>query len=147
LVSFFQDWWPDFPDVPIALRPRVEREFRRTCEESAVVICVSDGMRRELGEPQNAVVLHPIPTLARCETSTKGFELPLRVVYFGTLHEYGPLIESALRAFNGSDRVRLEVFGPSPLWTSGAEEEFRSCGVYHGFIPYDQLPESLQGFQ
>jgi len=49
LVSFFQDWWPDFPDVPIAFRSRVERQFRKTRADSAVAICVSDGMRRELG--------------------------------------------------------------------------------------------------
>jgi len=147
LVSFFQDWWPDFPDVPAAFRFRVEREFCRTCAESAVAICVSDGMRRELGEPQNALVLHDIPSVTRSESSMPDFKLPLRVVYFGNLAEYGPLIESALRALKGSDRVRLEIFGPSPVWTSGAEDEFRSCGVYRGFIPSDQLAESLQHFQ
>jgi glycosyltransferase involved in cell wall biosynthesis len=147
LVSFFQDWWPDFPDVPAAFRFRVEREFCRTCAASDVVICVSEGMRRELGEPQNALVLHDIPSLTRSESSMPDFKLPLRVVYFGNLVEYGPLIESALRALNGSDRVRLEVFGSSPAWTSGTEDEFRSCGVYRGFIPSDQLADSLQGFQ
>jgi glycosyltransferase involved in cell wall biosynthesis len=147
LVSFFQDWWPDFPDVPVAFRSRVEREFRRTCAESNVAICVSDGMRQELGEPQNALVLHSVPSLTRSEGRTPDFKRPLRVVYFGNLYEYGPLIESALRVLNGSDQVRLEVFGPSPLWTSGAEDEFRSRGLYRGFIPLDQLAESLQHFQ
>jgi glycosyltransferase involved in cell wall biosynthesis len=144
LVSFFQDWWPDFPDVPVAFRSRVERQFRRTCAKSAVAICVSDGMRRELGEPTNALVIHPIPSLAKSGSWRPDFTLPLRVVYFGNLYEYGPLIESALRALNGSDQVRLEVFGPSPLWTSGAEDEFRSHGLYHGFIPSDRLVEALR---
>src|SRR5262245_61445395 len=61
LVSFFQDWWPDFPEVPLALRSGAEREFRRTYAESNVAICVSDGMRHELGEAENACVLHDIP--------------------------------------------------------------------------------------
>jgi glycosyltransferase involved in cell wall biosynthesis len=147
LVSFFQDWWPDFPDVPGIFRSGIEREFRRTCAESAVAICVSDEMRRELGDPQNALVLHDIPSLIGSERATPDFALPLRVVYFGNLYEYGPLIESALRAMNGSDRVRLEVFGPSPLWNSGAEDEFRSRGVYRGFIPSNELAESLHNFQ
>jgi len=147
LVSFFQDWWPDFPDVPLAFRSRVEREFRKTCAESEVAICVSDEMRRELGEPANALMLHDAPFVTRCGGPVRGFELPLRVGYFGNLSEYGPLIESALRALNGSDRVRLEVFGPSPLWKSGTEDEFRSRGVYRGFIPSNELAESLQHFQ
>src|SRR6266496_689275 len=147
LVCLFQDWWPDFPDIPLAFRSRVEREFRETCAASDVVICVSDGMRRELGEPENALVLPDAPSLASCSERARRVEPPLRVAYFGNLSEYGPLIESALRALNGSDRVRLEVFGPSPLWTSGAEEEFRSRGVYRGFIPSNELAQSLQDFQ
>jgi glycosyltransferase involved in cell wall biosynthesis len=147
LVSFFQDWWPDFPDVPLAFRSRVERQFRKTRADSAVAICVSDGMRRELGEPENALVLHDAPSLTRCGDMTRDFQLPLRVAYFGNLAEYGPLIECALRALKGSERVRLEVFGPSPLWTSGAEDEFRSRGLYRGFIAPNELAESLQTFQ
>jgi len=104
-------------------------------------------MRRELGEPKNALVIHDVPSVSRSEGSTEVFELPLRVVYFGNLHEYGPLIESALRALNGSKQVRLEVFGAKPLWSSGAEGYFRSRGLYHGFIPPNQLADSLQHFQ
>ena len=147
LVSFFQDWWPDFPDVPAAFRSRVEREFRKTCMESAVAICVSNGMRRELGEPENTLVLHDIPSVTRSERLVPDLKLPLRVVYFGNLYEYGPSIESALRALDGSDSVRLDVFGPTPRWTSGTEDAFRSRGVYRGFIPSNKLAESLQGFQ
>jgi len=147
LVCFFQDWWPDFPDVPLAFRPRVERQFRKTSAESDVAICVSEGMRRELGELENALVLHDAPSLTRCSELADNVELPLRVAYFGNLSEYGPLIECALRALKGSDRVRLEIFGPSPVWTSGAEDEFRSLGVYRGFIPPNQLAQSLHGFQ
>jgi len=147
LVSLFQDWWPDFPEIPLAFRSRVEREFRQTCAESDVVICVSDGMRQELGEPQNALVVHDAPCLARSRQGKGDFKPFMRVAYFGNLSDYGPLIEDALRALNSSDQVRLEVFGPSPLWTAGAEDEFRSRGVYHGFIPSNELTESLTTFQ
>jgi glycosyltransferase involved in cell wall biosynthesis len=147
LVSFFHDWWPDFPDVPAMFRSRVERQFRQTCAESTVAMCVSDGMWRELGEPPNALVIHPVPSFTKFESGTRDLKRPLRLVYFGNLIEYGPLIESALRALEGSDRVRLEVFGPSPLWTRGAEDEFRSRGFYHGFIPSNELAKSLHDFQ
>jgi hypothetical protein len=104
-------------------------------------------MRRELGEPPNAVVIHTVPSISKPEGWRPHFKLPLRVVYFGNLREYGPSIESALLALNGSDKVRLEVFGPSPLWTSGAENYFRSRKLYQGFPPLDHLMQSLQHFQ
>src|SRR5690242_18253373 len=63
LVCFFQDWWPDFPEIPVAFRARVEHEFRKTCAGSNVAICVSRYMRRELGDPGNALVLHDTPSL------------------------------------------------------------------------------------
>ena len=147
LVSFFQDWWPDFPDVPLAFRSRVEQQFRETRAASAVAICVSEGMRRELGEPGNALVLHDAPSFTRGDQTPHEFQFPLRVAYFGNLSEYGPMIESALRVLKHSERVRLEVFGASPLWTRGAEDEFRSSGSYHGFIPSNELAMSLNEFQ
>jgi glycosyltransferase involved in cell wall biosynthesis len=147
LVCFFQDWWPDFPEVPAAFRARVEHEFRKTCAESHVAICVSDDMRQELGEPENAVVLHDAPSLTLWQKPTHEVDLPLRVAYFGNLFEYGALIESALHALNGSDRVRLEVFGQNPAWTSGATDEFRARGVYRGFVAPGELAKSLQNFQ
>lgn len=147
LVSFFQDWWPDFPDVPSPFRPQVEHQFRRTCAESAAAICVSEGMRSELGNPRNALVIHDVPYFPTSGGASRDVTAPLRIVYFGNLGEYGSLIESALCALRGSKRVRLEVFGSKPLWTSQAEDEFQSLGLYHGFLPTNQLVESLRQFQ
>jgi glycosyltransferase involved in cell wall biosynthesis len=147
LVCLFHDWWPDFPEIPLAFGPRVERQFLRTYRESDVAICVSDQMRAELGERTNSFVIHPVPSFTMIQPRMPDFEIPLRLVYFGNLREYGPLIENALRALNGSDRVRLEVFGPNPLWTPGTEDYFRSRNLYHGFPPSDQFVEALQHFQ
>jgi glycosyltransferase involved in cell wall biosynthesis len=147
LVTFFQDWWPDFPDVPVAFRSRVEREFRRTCAESAVAICVSDQMRRQLDERPNTCVIHPVSSFTKPKHWAPVFKLPLRLGYFGNLQEYGPLIENASRALNGSDKVRLEIFGANPRWARGTEAYFRSQGLHHGFIPTNELVEVLQSFQ
>jgi glycosyltransferase involved in cell wall biosynthesis len=146
LVSFFQDWWPDFPEVPRAFRSRVEREFRKTCADSAVAICVSDGMRRELGEPENAVVIHDVAYFPMSENERRDANGAMRVAYFGNLGEYGSLIETALRTLRESRPVRLEVFGSNPRWSSETDAEFRSVGLYHGFRTTDQLVESLRQF-
>jgi glycosyltransferase involved in cell wall biosynthesis len=147
LVSFFQDWWPDFPEIPVAFRQSVERQFRRTYMESNAAICVCDQMRGELGERANSLVIYPIPSFTRPRAWTPDFKLPLRLVYFGNLREYGPPIENALRALEESDAVRLEVFGASPLWTSGAEDYFKSRGLYYPFIPSNQLMEAVRSYQ
>jgi glycosyltransferase involved in cell wall biosynthesis len=147
LVSFFQDWWPDFPEIPVAFRPRVEREFRWTYMQSTVAICVSDEMQRELGDHPRSLVIYPIPFYTRSQAQEPSLNAPLRVIYFGNLREYGPLIENVLRALDGSERVRLEVLGASPLWTPGAEDYFRSRGLYRGFVSSDQLVASLQHSQ
>ena len=147
LVSFFQDWWPDFPEIPVAFRQSVERQFRRTSRESTAAICVCDQMRGELGERANSLVIYPIPSFTRPRVWTPEFKLPLRLVYFGNLREYGPSIENALRALEESDAVRLEVFGANPLWTPGAEDYFKSRGLYHPFIPSNQLMEAVRSYQ
>jgi glycosyltransferase involved in cell wall biosynthesis len=147
LVSLFQDWWPDFPEIPAAFRSRVERQFRRTYLESEVAICVSDPMRRELGERPNSVVIYPVPSFARSECLRENSKLPLRLVYFGNLSEYGPLIEQALRSLTESQNIRLEVFGARPRWASGAADYFRSRGLYHPFIPPNQLLVLLQSYE
>jgi glycosyltransferase involved in cell wall biosynthesis len=146
LVSFFQDWWPDFPEIPLAFRSRVEREFRKTCGQSDVAICVCERMRRELGAPENGVVIHDAPSLTRRSDVALEFQRPLRIAYFGNLSDYGPLVESALRGLMCSEQVRLEVFGPNPQWANGAEEEFRSRGAYHGFVASSELPKLLRDF-
>jgi glycosyltransferase involved in cell wall biosynthesis len=147
LVCLFQDWWPDFPGIPSAFRARVEHQFRKTCAESDIAICVSHEMRRELGDPGNALVLHDTPSLPQSLLPAPDTKLPLRVAYFGNLSEYGPLVESAVRALNGSDKIRLEVFGPNPLWTSTVRDEFRSRGIYRGFLAQKELAQALLDFQ
>src|SRR5262249_49266785 len=82
LVYFFQDWWPDFPDVPIRFRPQVEQEFRRTCAESSAAICVSEGMQSELGDPPNALVIYDIPSFTTSPSGTSDVTSPMRVAYF-----------------------------------------------------------------
>ena len=96
--------------------------------------------------PKIALVLHDAPSLTRCGDLTRDFKLPLRVAYFGNLSEYGPLIENALRALKDSERVRLEVFGASPLWTRGAEDEFRSRGLLPRIHSVERIGEVASRF-
>lgn len=147
LVTFFQDWWPDFPDVLPPFRKRVERQILETCAASSVAVCVSDGMLEMLGNPMNGKLIHDIPSQVRFTPSKQELNGTLRVIYFGNLHEYGPPIEKALLALQGSQSVRLEVYGPKPLWTTGVEEKFTKSHQYHGLVARDKLENILKEFQ
>ena len=61
----------------------------RTRADSAVAICVSDGMRRELGEPENAFVLHDAPSLTGCGDMTRDFKLPCELLILETFPNTG----------------------------------------------------------
>ena len=147
LISLFQDWWPDFDDVPDIIRPLIARQFRRICDASQTALCVSSGMHSELGAPANAIVLHDVPSAVQGDRLTPApAHPPFRIVYFGNLQEYGPLVESAIRSVANSTNIRLEVFGPPPRWSRGAEAEFRAAGIYHGLVAPDRIHAEITTF-
>jgi len=144
LVMLYQDWWPDSADVSNFLCPLVERQFRHACTVSQVALCVSVGMQVELRSPPNCVVLHDIPSKVSLQKSSRGG--CYRIVYFGNLHEYGPMIENALRYCLENPKIRLEVFGPAPNWSPRAEDEFRSMGLYHGLVSPREIQKQIARF-
>ncbi len=117
LVTFFHDWWPDMPSCHPAMRKVLERQFQRLYRDSAISFCVCDGMMQALGGHPGAQVLLPIPakrTLppqSHCRPPG-----PFRLLYFGNLREYGPILGEALEALRPSKTLRLEVRGQNPLW-------------------------------
>jgi len=150
LITFFQDWWADFDrEIPQYCNKRMEQFMRRTCEHSTKVIGVSKGMLRELGNPINAQLIHDLPAvlpLDDCAIDKKRPEGPFRLVYFGNLGEYGPMIESLLDLCQGRADIELHVFGPKPKWSCGAEERFRKLGLFHGLLPRDEFTSRIAEF-
>lgn len=140
-ATIFHDWWPDIPPVHDGWRRVLERQFRDLYSGSSLALCVSDGMRAELGPHPRARLLYPIPQ-ARvphiddrlCDTAR-----PLRIVYAGNLGEYGPMIASALCALRGHSLISLEVRGSNPRWPASLKKEFRASGQWLEFAPRNQL--------
>jgi hypothetical protein len=109
LISFYQDWWPAFEDIPKLLRSRAERLIRQTAARSTKVICVSQGMVEELGSPANAALIHDLPSLVAAPRERTFGSKPFRLIYFGNLSQYGAMVESALRACDGRSDLELHV--------------------------------------
>ena len=139
LVTLFQDWWPDSIPVSRLLRRSVERRFRQLCAASKVAICVSEGMLAELGSRPNCVVLHDSPSVI-CSPQLKARDDGrFRIIYFGNLQEYGPMVEEAAKACLETPNLRLHIFGPQPWWSPGTEGTFRTAGIYHGLVSQQRI--------
>lgn len=144
LVTFFQDWWMDIPDVHRVFRTRLKDHFLQLFRASSVALCVSNGMRSALGVHSNAHVLYPIPAKARLmDKITSAREEPYHLFYFGNLSEYGPMLGEALKAFVGHKSLRLEVRGTNPAWTPDFCEMMRAEGRWKDFAPRNELDKWL----
>jgi glycosyltransferase involved in cell wall biosynthesis len=146
LVSFFQDWWPDIAEVHGFARRRLEREFLELAEDSTVAICISEGMKRALGG-RNRVVLPPIPADNQATSSgntTERVRGKFRVLYFGNLGDYGPMLGEALKSLEGNEYVELVVRGARPKWSADFAAEMKRQGRWLEFAPRAELQAWLE---
>lgn len=142
LVAIFHDWWPDMTPVHAAFRPLVERKFRDIYRHADVALCVSEGMQAALGPHPNARVLYPIPAHNNPlppPTSHENF----RVLFFGNLGEYGPMMAAALNELKEHAAVRLETRGNKPWWPEEFKAEMERKGLWHNYAPLAELNKWL----
>jgi len=144
LVTFFHDWWPDITVLHKPFRWISEKRFCSLYQQSDVTFCVSEAMKNHLGPHPKSLVLYPIPApvlnLDRAEQGVKG---QLKVKYFGNLFEYGPMLERALKEFQGQNTVRLEVRGSNPQWSKEFFQEMRDRKMWQDFAPRHELDRWL----
>lgn len=132
LVTFFHDWWPDIANVTASQRATIERQFRDLYQQSSLALCVSQGMKNELGDHPNSHVLLPLPQqqeLKIHDARSQNSKI-LKVVYAGNLHQYGPMLESLMRSAKEYQILKLEVRGGNPDWTEDFKEEMRANGMW-----------------
>lgn len=143
LVSIFHDWWPDMSPVHAPFKSLLEQSFRDLYRESQLALCVSDGMRAALGSHPNARVLYPIPDKISEPVSSPQRLHEFKVLYFGNLHEYGPMLAKALEAMRGHSLIRLETRGFCPAWSESFRLGMEREGLWHDFAPRDVLTKWL----
>jgi len=149
LVTFFHDWWPDMVSLHPPFRRILEQRFRELYRQSQLALCVSEGMRVELGPHHNAQVLSPIPSKVTQLPETSKRTNTLKVLYFGNLHEYGPMVAEALQEVKGHTQIRMEARGANPSWPDSCLLEMEQAGLWHDFAPravLDRWFESADAF-
>jgi glycosyltransferase involved in cell wall biosynthesis len=142
LLARFSDWWPDL--VPKWVRNDEEVSFRELYRASKIALCVSAGMKMELGEHADARLLWPIPGSESVKAYEKspdinGNNKVFKICYSGNLREYAPMLKRALEVMKNHPFIRLEVRGMNPHWPASFREEARRLGLYHEFAPRDEL--------
>lgn len=144
LVSLFQDWWPEIAPIHGPFRQLLEREFRKLYRSSDLSICVCAGMKQALGENENTIVLHPLPAeVSLSELASYKEPNPFRVVYFGNLVDYGPMLGDLLEESMRVSELHLEVRGANPAWSEIRKEKLRTCGRWLDFAPRAELDNWL----
>lgn len=146
LITIFHDWWPDIADVHKPLRSVLQRSFIQLYRDSSFALCVSDGMKRELGPHDHAEVLFPIPAQNHSsrEASQSVSGSKFKIIYAGNLREYGPMIMGALDELKDHPHVRLEVRGNSSSWPDSIREEMTERGLLLPFVQREEITEWLK---
>ena len=146
LVTFFHDWWPDMAEVHAPFRSMCERSFRQLYEESSLALCVSEGMKKELGAHANSQILLPIPAEPEAETSpgVNNGGSSFKLIYAGNLVGYGAMLIKALDVLKGHPHIRLEVRGNSSSWPDAVVSEMSELGLLLPFVPRQELTEWLE---
>ncbi len=146
LVTIFHDWWPDMASPRLAVRRMMERRFHKIAAQSQLCICVSEGMLTELGSPEKAVVILPIP----------GRPLPLRAIsleqsqfrlgYAGNLCEYGPMVRQLVDQCETTSSIKIELRGTAADWPETYAEKLIKQGVLLPHVrgnAFEQWQQSL----
>ena len=140
LVAFFQDWWPDIACVHRPVRRLLERRFRQFYSAADVAICVCPGMRDALGPNRKANVLHDMPAkidpLPVEDCRPPG---PFKILYFGNLNDYGPMLGDVLEASLEYPEFLIQVRGNQPAWTEERKTTMRANSRWLDFAPRHEL--------
>lgn len=145
-ILWCQDWWPDFPQVAPIARKSVRRRLLKVCHEASQIICVSNGMYREIGAPPNAQVLHDLPSTVSAAIRHPELTTPYRIVYGGNIGEYGPMVGAAAAECIRGGQARIDVFGgPRPGWNGEIASVLRRANAFHGLFRSRAFLKRIEG--
>jgi glycosyltransferase involved in cell wall biosynthesis len=150
LVTIFHDWFPDLPSLHKPFHDLLEKRFQKLYQQSNLALCVSQGIKNALGSHSNSQVLYPIPALLNKEITqqpqTKNDEQissRLKVVYFGNLYEYGPILAQLLEVTKNHPQIQVQVRGARPNWPADFRSEMRDRQLWLDFAPREELNDWL----
>lgn len=140
LVSIFHDWWPDMVEAHGPAKQLADEKFRELARQSAISLCVCEGMRKALGTLANSAILPPLSAeLAPVETPANVPGAPYKILYSGNLFDYGPMLGDALEESLKHPETLLQVRGANPAWSGERKAKMRANGRWLDFAPRAEL--------
>jgi len=134
LAVRFDDWWPDSANVHSWMRGYLNNKFTALHRASSVSICISEGMKKNLGSHPNVHVILPIPEAGRMAAPARKQENGVfKVCYLGNMYDYGPMLAGLAQQAMNQSKIRIEFRGPEPRWPEELKQQMRSKGLLHSF--------------
>jgi glycosyltransferase involved in cell wall biosynthesis len=146
LVSIYHDWWPDIPNLHAAGRRELERQFLDLARDSRCNLCVCEGMKEALCQPEKSTVLYPIPDSRplpepRLNHHKSGL---CRIGYMGNLFDYGPMLQALIEESWKHPEVKIEVRGMNPEWPPEFQKQAKERGNWLSYLPRHELQNWLE---
>ncbi len=146
LAVRFDDWWPDTFGLHPPLRVLYARQFEALAKAADFCFCISEGMRKELGNPASSAVVLPIPEAGRQPSPWRAPKDPFRVCYLGNMYDYGPMLGQLAEAASSVADVRVEFRGMEPNWPSNLKVRLKASGQLHGFLEGEDFQRWYESF-
>jgi glycosyltransferase involved in cell wall biosynthesis len=146
LVTIFHDWWPDLAPIHFWAKETLDSRFKQLYQQSALALCVSEGMQELLGNHPNSQVLYPIPIqLTKVEQPITGSnEEHFKLVYAGSLSGiYAPMLQELCASIKEVQGLQLKLFGRQPHWLGNLVQQIKKQDFYGGFLTKDLLRREL----
>ena len=143
---YFMDWATFATRSHGWAKPHMDRMFRRLYRQADLAFCISGGMKKELGPHPNAHVLYPSGAdIHLAEIPEQPVNRKFTFCFAGNLFQwYGQMVHDLILESEGDESTGLKVFGTNHQWTKDFVDDQTSKGVFHGFLPFEQLVPEFQ---
>ena len=152
-ACYFMDWSHYASQCHEWAPPIMDRMYRRLYRDSDLALCISDGMREELGPHPNAHVVYPIPGDAQTtrpnnriiQKSADDQCLKFQFLFAGSLgHWYGRQVKKVLEVLDNELDFSLKVYGQDHDWPEDFVIRQQMKGAFGGFRPFEEIQPEFE---
>jgi glycosyltransferase involved in cell wall biosynthesis len=95
-------------------------------------------MRDELGKHKASYILNRVPGEFNKKYNIKTKTNKFKVLYFGNLWDYGPMLEELIVAARNNKTIQFEVRGNNPNWNKEFKETMEKTNQWLPFAPREE---------
>jgi glycosyltransferase involved in cell wall biosynthesis len=127
------------------LIPRLLRRYRRLQHSADAVFHTGEGMRDWFGEDARGEVLYPVGAAGDGKPVAPLAPVDrITLIYAGNCYgPYGELLLQLAHQLENHPGIALEIYTMHNDWPRREVEHFTRCGIYRGFLPFEQLRKEL----